>query len=152
MSENGEKKTQKILEGIQYLIGDNKHLREELRGELREFARKAEEDRKQAELDRRRSDDRFERMMEKMDEDRTRSDERFATVIDQVKRINRVAVDIARDLRRQQRELLDGNHELWVGQKQMLETQKQMLEGQQQSNRLLGEIVKKLPPGTNGKT
>lgn len=129
MSENGEKKFQKILEGIQYLIGDNKHLREELRGELRELARKAEEDRKQAELDRRRSDERFERMMEKVDEDRTRSDDRFGVLLDQVKRANRVAVEIARDLRRKTDQLLDG---------------------QGNTNKLLGEILKRLPP-SNGK-
>ncbi len=129
MAENGERKTQKILEGIQYLIGDNKQLREELRAELREFARKAEEDRKQAALDRRRSDERFEQMMEK-------SDERFAVLLDQVKRTNRVAVEIARDIRRQQGQLLDGNHELQTGQKQ--------------TNQLLGEIIKRLPP-SNGK-
>ena len=122
MSENGEKKTQKILEGIQYLIGDNKHLRDG----LREFARGAEEDRKRADEDRRRSDQRFERMMEKMDEDRARSDERFGVLLDQVKRTNRVAVEVARDIRRQLRD------------------------GQQQTNQLLGEIIKKLPP-SNGK-
>ncbi len=96
---------------------------------MREFARKAEEDRKQAALDRRRSDERFEQMMEK-------SDERFAVLLDQVKRTNRVAVEIARDIRRQQGQLLDGNHELQTGQKQ--------------TNQLLGEIIKRLPP-SNGK-
>jgi vacuolar-type H+-ATPase subunit I/STV1 len=129
MSENGEKKTQKILEGIQYLIGDNKHLREE----LKEFAQKADEDR-------RRSDQRFERMMEKMEEDRARSDderarsdERFATILDQVKRTNRVAVDIARDIRGELRDIRG-----------------QLRAGQQQTNQLLGEILNRLPP-SNGK-
>src|SRR2546426_9513100 len=91
MSENGEKKYQKILEGIQYLIGDNKNLREE----LLTFSRKAEEDRRRADEDRRRSDEKFERLME-------RSDEKFASLLDQVKRTNRVAVDIARDIRGRQ--------------------------------------------------
>jgi hypothetical protein len=121
VAENGERKTQKILEGIQYLIGDNKQLREELRAEFREFARRTEEDRKRADQDRRRSDDRFELLMEK-------SDERFAFLADQIKRTNRVAVDIARDLRRKTGELLDG---------------------QENTNKLLGEILKRLPP-TNG--
>jgi uncharacterized membrane protein YccC len=126
MAENGEKKLQKVVEGIQYLIGDNKHLREE----LKEFSRQAAEDRKQAAEDRRRSDERFERMMEKAEEDRGRSDERFSLVLDQVKRTNRVAVEIARGIRRELQELRDG---------------------QRQANRLLGEIVKRLPPGSNGK-
>ena len=122
MAENGEKRVQKILEGIQYLIGDNRQLREELREELREFARKAEEDRKRADEDRRRSDERFEIMMEK-------SDERFATLLDQVKRTNRVAVDVARDIRRQSNQILDG---------------------QGHTNKLLEAILKRLPP-SNGK-
>ena len=118
MSENGEKKTPKILEGIQYPIGDNRHLREE----LKEFAQKADEDR-------RRSDQRFERMMEKMDEDRARSDERFGILLDQVKRTNRVAVEIARDIRRKTDQLLDG---------------------QGHTNKLLEAMLKRLPP-SNGK-
>ena len=127
MAENGEKKVQKILEGIQYLIGDNRQLREELREELREFARKAEEDRKRADEDRkradedrRRSDERFEIMMEK-------SDGRFAVLLDQVKRTNRVAVDVARDIRRQSNQILDG---------------------QGHTNKLLEAILKRLPPST----
>lgn len=119
MADNGEKKTQKILEGIQYLIGDNKHLREE----LKEFAKSAEEDRRRADEERRRMDERFERMMEK-------SDERFALLLDQVKRTNRVAVDIARDIRIQQQRLLNG---------------------QQQTNQLLEAILKRLRLGTNGR-
>ena len=130
MADNGEKKYQKTLEGIQYLIGDNKHLREE----LREFARSAEQDRRRADEDRRRSDERFQKLMEK-------SDERFGVLLDQVKRTNRVAVGVARDLRAQQKQLLDG---------------------QEQTNRLLGAmqerlldalkaILKRLPPGPNGK-
>ena len=132
MAENGEKRTRKILEGIQYLIGDNKHLREE----LKEFAQKADEDR-------RRADQRFERMMEKMDEDRARSDERFATILDQVKRTNRVAVGVARDIREELREL---RGQLREGQQQT----HQLQEGQQETNQLLGEILKRLPP-SNGK-
>jgi len=111
MSENGEKKYQKILEGIQYLIGDNKNLREE----LLVFARKAEEDR-------RRADERFERIMAKSDENMAKSDDRFASLLDQVKRTNRVAVDVARDIRSKQNE----------------------------TNRLLEAILKRLPP-SNGK-
>ena len=146
VSENGEKKTQKILEGIQYLIGDNKHLREE----MREFARRADEDRKRADEGRRRSDQRFDRMIERMDQDRARADEerarsddRFAALLDQVKRTNRVAVNIARDIRRELRLLLNGSHDLQAGQKQMLE-------GQKQTNQLLGEVIKRLPH-SNGK-
>ena len=56
-------------------------------------------------------------MMEKMDDERARSDDRFSVLLDQVKRTNRVAVEIARDIRRQHHQLLDGNHELQVGQK-----------------------------------
>ena len=108
MAENGEKKTQKILDGIQYLVGDNKLLREEILG----LARKADEDR-------RRSDERFQQMME-------RSDERFASLLDQVKRTNRVAVDIARDLRNK------------------------LVDGQNETHRLLNAILKRLPPA-NGK-
>jgi hypothetical protein len=67
MVENGGKKTQKVLEGIQVLIGDNKHLREEL-----------EESAQTADDDRRRSDRCFERKRERRDADRERSDERFA--------------------------------------------------------------------------
>ena len=119
MNGNGEKKIQKVLEGIQYLVGDNKQVRED----LMEFAKSAEEDRRRADEYRRRSDERFERLMEK-------SDERFNVVVDQVKRTNRVAVEIARDLRQQQ---------------------KLMLEKQDESNRLLHAILKRLPPGTNGK-
>jgi len=122
VSDNGEKKVQKVLEGIQYLIGDNKHLREE----LREFARSAEqdrrradEDRRRADEDRRRADERFERLMEK-------SDERFNTLLDQVKRTNRVAVDIARAIQRQLRE------------------------GQDRTNQLLEDIRRRLPPA-NGR-
>jgi len=112
VSDNGEKRYPKILEGIQYLVGDNRQVREE----LKEFA-------KGAEADRRRSDERLERLMEK-------SDERFNVVVDQVQRTNRVAVEIARDLRQQQ---------------------KLMLEKQDESNRLLQAILKRLPPGPNGK-
>ena len=119
MSDNGEKRHQKILEGIQHLIGDNKQVRED----LMEFAKSAEEDRRRADGERRRSDERFERLMEK-------SDERFNVVVDQVKRTNRVAVEIARGLRQQQ---------------------KLMLEKQDGSNRLLQAILKRLPPGPNGR-
>lgn len=112
MADNGEKKYQKILEGIHYLIGDNKLLREE----LKESGKRAEEDRRRADEDRRRSDERFERMME-------RSDERFAFLADQVKRTNRVAVEVARDIR---------GH-------------------LQQANRSLEAILKKLSAGSNGK-
>ena len=70
--------------------------------------------------------------MEKMDEERSRSDTRFAFLADQLKRTNRVAVEIARDLRRKTDHLLEGNHALQVGQKQ--------------TNQLLGEILKRLPP------
>jgi len=119
VAENGEKKTQKILEGIQYLVGDNKHLREE----LLDFARKAEEDR-------RRADERFERLVSRSDERfqqlMEKSDERFAAAQDQIKRTNRLAVDIARDLR------------------------KKLVEGQDETHRLLNEILKRLPP-SNGK-
>jgi hypothetical protein len=116
MADNGEKRFQKVLEGIQYLIGDNKHLRED----LAEFARQAAEDRKRA-------DERFDRMMRKMDEDRARSDERFAVLLDQVKRTNRVAVDVARGIR------------------------KQLQEGQERILGKLDAILKRLPPGPNGK-
>jgi hypothetical protein len=54
---NGDRRFEKILQGIQYLIRDNELLREDLkeyarraeedRKELREFARRAEEDRKE---------------------------------------------------------------------------------------------------------
>ena len=94
MPDNGDKKYQKVLEGIQYLIGDNKQAREELKA----FAMKAEEDRRHAEerfqraLDR--SDEKFDRMME-------RSDKRFATLLDQVKRTNRIAVEFARSFHRE---------------------------------------------------
>ncbi len=116
MADNGERKFQKVLGGIQYLIGDNKHLREE----FRDFARKADEDR-------RRSDERFERMMERSDEERAMSDARFSVLLDQVKRTDRVAVEVARGIRRELRE------------------------GQDQTHRLLGDILKRLPPPSNGK-
>lgn len=119
MAGNGEKKYRKILEGIQYLIGDNKHLREE----LAEFARQAAEDRKRADDDRRRADERFEKLLEK-------SDERFDRVLDQVRRTNRVALEIARDIRK-------GQHQILEGQKQVIDK--------------LDAILKKLPPAGNGK-
>lgn len=122
MADNGEKKTQKILESIQYLIGDNKHLREE----LLEFARKADEDRRTSTEDRRTSDKRFDLMLGRMDQERARSDERFAALLDQVKRTNRVAVEIARDIR------------------------SKLVEGQSQTHRLLNAILKRLP-SPNGK-
>ncbi len=130
MADNGEKKLQKVLEGIQYLIGDNRHLREE----LQDFARRADEDRRKADEDRRRSDERFERLMERSDEERAESDKRFAVLLDQVKRTHRVAVDVARGIRRELRE----RHRL-------------LKEGQDQTHRLLGDILKRLPPPSNGK-
>lgn len=130
MADNGEKKFQKIIEGIQYLVGDNKHVRED----LREFSRQAEadrrradEDRRRADEDRRRADERFELLIGRMDEDRVRSDEKFASLLDQVKRTNRVAVEIARDLRKQ----------LARGHAQLLER--------------LDAILERLPRGSNGK-
>lgn len=66
-----------------------------------------------------------------------RNDGRFALLLGQVKRTNRVAVEIARDIRQQQRHLLEGN--------------RQLQEGQKEANRLLGEILKRLPPGSIGK-
>jgi septal ring factor EnvC (AmiA/AmiB activator) len=122
VAQNGDKKYEKIVEGIQYLMGDNALLREQVAA----FAKRAEEDRRQAEerfqraLDR--SDEKFERMMEK-------SDERFAVLLDQVKRTNRVAVDIARDIRRQTRRIEEGQGEI---------------------AKLLQDILKRLPP-SNGK-
>jgi len=103
VADNGEKRYQKILEGIHYLIGDNKLLREQ----HAEAARQAAEDRKRADEDRRRSNERFDRLIEEMKEDRARSDERFALLLDQVKRTNRVAVDIARDIRKGQSQILE---------------------------------------------
>lgn len=126
VADNGDKKFQKVIEGIQYLIGDNKQLREE----FVDFAKKAE-------LDRRRSDDRFDRIMEKFEQERTRSDERFAAVLDQVKRTNRVAVEIARDIRK--------------GQKNLAEGQREILDGLKLANRSLEAILKRMEPGSNGK-
>lgn len=48
MTANGNRRFEKILQGIQYLIRDNELLRED----LREYARRADEDRKQAAEDR----------------------------------------------------------------------------------------------------
>lgn len=48
MPNNSDRKFDKILEGIQYIIGDNRRLRED----LGEYARQAAEDRKQAAMDR----------------------------------------------------------------------------------------------------
>src|SRR2546428_14145798 len=42
MGDNGDKKAERILQGIQYLIRDNEHLRED----LKEYSRQATEDRK----------------------------------------------------------------------------------------------------------
>lgn len=120
MADNGDRRFQKVLEGIQYLIKDNEHLR----AELKDLLAKGDEDRRRS--DQRfehltqRSDERFERLIE-------RTDDKFNVVLDQVKRTNRVAVEVARDIRRQ------------------------LQEGQQQTNRLLDAILKRLPPGSNGK-
>jgi hypothetical protein len=130
VADNGERKFQKTLEGIQYLIGDNTQLREELVEFARQAAedrRRADEDRRRADEDRRRADERFETLMEK-------SDERFALALDQVKRTNRVAVEVARSIRR---ELREGHLRI--------------LEGQERTNRLLHSILKRLPPAPNGK-
>ncbi len=87
MADNAEQRYEEILHGIRYLIGENKDLRED----LLEFARKAEVDRKSYEADRRRSDERFERMMLKMDEDRRASDARFNLMMKGVVRVgNRI--------------------------------------------------------------
>ncbi|MFN3487213.1 MAG: hypothetical protein ACK44W_17240 [Planctomycetota bacterium] len=48
MTANGNRRFEKILQGIQYLIRDNELLRED----LREYARRADEDRKRAAEDR----------------------------------------------------------------------------------------------------
>ena len=120
VADNGDRKFQKVLGGIQHLIRDNEHLRTE----LKDFVARADEDRRRA--DQRfehlaqRSDERFERLIE-------RTDEKFNVVLDQVKRTNRVAVEVARDIRRQ------------------------LKEGQEQTNKLLDAILKRLPPGSNGK-
>ncbi|HXG62158.1 MAG TPA: hypothetical protein VNO22_12320 [Planctomycetota bacterium] len=67
MTANGDRRFEKILQGIQYLIRDNELLREDLkeyarqaaedRKEFREFARQAAEDRKQAAEDRKRTNE-----------------------------------------------------------------------------------------------
>lgn len=53
MTANGNRRFEKILQGIQYLIRDNELLRED----LREYARRADEDRKQAAEDRKKTNE-----------------------------------------------------------------------------------------------
>jgi methyl-accepting chemotaxis protein len=57
---NGDRRFEKILQGIQYLIRDNELLRED----LREYARRADEDRKQAAEDRKQAAEDRRRMNE----------------------------------------------------------------------------------------
>jgi len=85
MPDNGEKKLDKVLQGIHYLIGDNKHLREEFWESVRQaaedrkrFAEQAAEDRKrfaeQAAEDRKRYEEQAAEDRRQAAEDRRKTD------------------------------------------------------------------------------